>query len=136
MTKPITLEPSNIREVWDTIKPGLEELKAEWPMLGSWRVEDVYAAVLAEQAVLYAVEEGFAICTLDTDKYNGETDLYIWIAYAYEGNRGGILKKYLPSFIEAAKSFGCSGVTTASNHPALAQIEELEPMFTQYRVKL
>ena len=136
MTEPITLEPCNIREVWDTIKPGLEAIKAEWPQLSTWRVEDVYAAVIAEQAVLYAVEDGFAICNLDTNKYSGETDLCIWIAYAYEGNRGGMLKKYLPSFIEVAKSLECSGVTTVSNHPALAHMEELEPMFTQYRVKV
>ena len=136
MTEPITLEPRNIRELWDDIKPCLEELKAKWPNQGTWRVEDVYAAVIAEQAVLYAVDEGFAICTLDTDKYSGKTDLYIWIAYAYEDSRGGILKKYLPSFIEVAKSLGCSGVTTASSHPALAQMEEFEVMYTRYRVEV
>lgn len=136
MAETPTLEPRNIREVWDEVRPGLEELKELWPELSTWRVEDVYAAVLAEQAVLYMTEDGFAVCTLETDQYNGDSALYIWIAYSHEPQRGGILTKYLPSFIEVAKHLGCKTVTTASNHPALAQFKELEPLYTQYRVKV
>jgi len=131
MPKPFKLEPQDIRKHWDEIKPGLEEIKAEYPALSTWRVEDIYAAVLAEQAVLYIVEEGFAICTMDVDEYSGETDLYIWIAYTWTKN-GSMIKKYLPSFIAVAKHLGCKGVTTASNHPALAKI--LEPEYVKYRV--
>ena len=130
------LEPSNIRDVWDDIKPGLEAVKRDWPELSTWRVEDVYAAVLQEQAVVYVTEDGFAVCKLDTDDYSQETNLCIWIAYAYEGNRGGILKKYLPSFIEVAKRLGCRGVSTLSNHPALAAMPELTPVYTEYRVTI
>ena len=134
MGKPTKLEPCNIKDVWDKIKPCLEEIKVSWSAMSSWRVEDIYAAVIMERAIVYANEDGFAICTIDTDQYNGQTDLFIWIAYAYEGNRGGILKKYLPSFIEVAKDLGCRGVVTVSNHPALAEMKELRPMYTKYRV--
>lgn len=134
MTNTFILEPKNIRELWDKIKPCLEELKVEWPALSTWHVEDVYAAVIAEQAILYANEDGFAVCTLDTDQYNGKTDLFIWIAYSYEDKRGGILKKYLPSFIEVAKHLGCSGVTTISANPVLAYMPELKATYTHYRV--
>ncbi len=130
------LEPSNIREEWDRIKPGLEELKLAYPELFNWRVEDVYAAVLAEQAALYITEDGFAICTLETDQYSSEKALHIWIAYSPETQRGGILKKYLPSFIEVARHLGCTTVTTASNHPALAQVEELTVLYTMYKVNV
>ena len=130
------LEPSNIRDVWDDIKPGLEAVKRDWPELSTWRVEDVYAAVLQEQAVVYVTEDGFAVCKLDTDDYSQETMLCIWIAYAYKANRGGILKKYLPSFIEVAKRLGCKGVSTLSNHPALAAMPELTPVYTEYRVTI
>jgi hypothetical protein len=131
--------------VWDKIKPGLEAIKAEWPEVSTWRVEDVYAAVLAEQAVIYDTEDGFAICNIRTDPYTGQTDLLIWIAYAYENKRGGVMQKYLPSFIEVAKDLGpsfievakdlgCSRVVTLSNHPALASI--LEPVYTLYGVEV
>jgi hypothetical protein len=136
MKRTTTLETSNIREVWDRIKPGLEEIKAQWPALSTWRVEDVYAAVIMEQAVLYATDDGFAVCTLDIDQYSGEKDLCIWIAYAY--NKGqGTLNKYLPSFIEVARDLGCRGVSTLSNHPALSALfDEEHRVYTKYRVDI
>jgi len=133
MEELIKLEPRNLREVWDEVKPGLEEIKSAWPELSTWRLEDVYAAVLQEQAVIYTTEDGFAVCMLDTDEFTQQTDLCIWIAYAYEMSRGGMLNKYLPSFIEVARHLGCRGVTTISSHPALAECAALKPMYTQYR---
>ena len=137
MEQTIKLEPSNIREVWDRIKPGLEEIKAQWPELSTWRVEDVYAAVIIEQAILYDTDDGFAICTLDTDRYSGKTDLCIWIAYAYT-KRQGALNKYLPSFIDIAKELGCAGVSTLSNHPALSALfrRKKHRVYTKYRVSI
>lgn len=134
MEQALKLEPRDLREVWDTIKPGLEAVKQAWPELSTWRVEDVYAAVLQEQAVVYTTEDGFAVCMLETDEYSQRSDLFIWIAYSYENGPGGLMKKYLPSFIEVARSLGCRGVSTASNHPALAKIADLKPVYTQYRV--
>ena len=136
MDQPIKLEPCNIRVAWDRIKPGLEEIKADWPEYCSWRVEDVYAAVIMEQAVLYDTEDGFAVCTLDVNEYSGKKDLCIWIAYAY--NKGsGTLNKYLPSFIEVARDLGCAGVSTVSNHPALdAFFDDDYRLYTKYRVKV
>lgn len=136
MSPPLTLELRPLREVWDGIKPCLEEMKQTWPELGNWRVEDVYAAVKHGEAVIYTTEDGFAVCTYEVDEYSQEKDLFIWIAYAYDQKRGGILKKYLPSFIEVAKSLGCAGVSTASNHAALTNIPELKPVYTQYRVRI
>lgn len=136
MEQPIKLEPCNIREVWDRIKPGLEEIKAQWPDLSTWRVEDVYAAVIMEQAVLYATDDGFAVCTLDVDRYSGRTDLCIWIAYAYN-KRQGTLNKYLPSFIEVARHLGCAGVSTLSNHPALSALfDDEHRVYTKYRMDI
>lgn len=136
MTTPYKLEPRQLRDVWDEIRPGLDHLRRMWPELCTWRSEDVYAAVLQEQAVIYTSEDGFAVCTTETDPYSLRTDLFIWIAYAWDGRRGGMLKKYLQSFIEVAKSLGFSGVCTDSNHPALANEDELEPLYTRYRVNV
>ena len=136
MDQVIKLEPQGIREVWDEIKPGLEEIKRQWPEGSSWRVEDVYAAVLSTEAVLYKTEDGFAICTLEPDEFSGESDLCIWIAYSPNDKRGGMLMKYLPSFIEVAKHLGCQGVSTVSNHPALAACPGLMPVYTKYRVAI
>ena len=131
------LVPRNLQEVWDTIKPYLEEMKAgPDPALSTWRVEDVYAAVLQERAVIYTTDDGFAICMVDTDEFSLKSDLFIWIAYAYQPKRGNILAKYLPSFIEVAKDLGYSGVSTVSNHPALAKMTGMTPIYTRYRVEV
>ena len=137
MEQPIKLEPCNIREAWDRIKPGLEEIKAAWPKYSTWRVEDVYAEVIMERAVLYANDDGFAVCTLDTDQYTGETELLIWIAYAYN-KKSGTLNKYLPSFVAVARDLGCKGVSTFSNHPALDVLfdDDDYKVYTKYRIEV
>jgi len=133
MTKPIKLEPQPLREVWDRIKPGLEDIKALWPELSTWLVEDVYASLKAEESVVYVTEDGFAVCRDTTDQYSGTIDLFIWIAYSFKPG-GNMIEKYLPSFIEVARSLGYRAVVTQSNHPALAKIDALEASYTEYRV--
>lgn len=133
MSEAIKLEPCNIRLVWDEIRPGLEEIKRTWPLSSDWRPEDVYAACVAGEAVLYNTDDGFAVCTLETNQYTNESELHIWIAYSPDDKRGGMLRKYLPSFIDVARRFECSAVTTRSSHPALAAFPELEPVYVKYR---
>ena len=134
MTEYIKLEPCNIRECWDRVRPGLEEIKSCWPASNTWRPEDVYAEVVGGDAVLYMTEDGFAICTIDTDRWTGTSDLFIWIAYAHEP--GGMLKKYWPSFIEVAKHLGCVGIQTGSLNPALSSWNVMEALYTTYRYEI
>ncbi len=133
MTEYIKLEPCSIRDEWDKIRPGLEEIKERWPNSNTWRPEDVYAAVVNDDAVLYKTEDGFAICTLDTDRWTGDKDLFIWIAYSYLPGNNGMLQKYWPSFIEEAKRLGCKGIKTGSLHPALDSWNVMERIYTTYR---
>jgi hypothetical protein len=133
MIQSIKLEPQDLREVWDTIKPGLEAIKAAWPELSTWLVEDVYASIKAKESVVYVTEDGFAVCNVITDQYSGLSDLFIWIAYSFQPG-GNMIEKYLPSFIEVARDLGYRGVVTQSNHPALAKVEQLEPVYTEYMV--
>jgi len=133
MTEPIKLEPSNLREVWPHIRHCLAEMKTLWPALGTWYVEDVYVSLATEESVVYMTEDGFAVCRPSQDEFSGETDLFIWLAYSFRPG-GNMIEKYLPSFIEVARSLGYRAVTTRSNHPALTKIPELEPVYTEYRV--
>lgn len=133
MTTTIKLEPCNIQDVWDTVTPGLLEIKTEWPESNTWSMIDVYNAVRTGEAVLYLTDDGFVICTLETDRWTEDSDLFIWIAYCPPAKRGGMLKKYWPSFIEVAKHLGCKGIQTGSLHPALASFLGMEPLYTTYR---
>lgn len=136
MPESIKLEPCNIRDVWDEVRLGLEAIKNEWPESNTWRPEDVYAEVLNADAVLYMTEDGFAICTLETDRWTGDSDLFIWIAYSPPDKAGGMLKKYWPSFIEVAKHLGCKGVQTGSLHPALDSWNVMQRLHTTYRYEI
>jgi len=115
------------------MRPCLEEMKKDWPELGTWLVEDVYASIASKESVVYMTEDGFAVCRDSTDEYTGVKDLFIWIAYSFTPG-GNMIKKYLPSFIAVARSYGYRAVTTQSNHPALAKVAALEPVYTEYRV--
>ncbi len=133
MEQPIKLEPSNLREVWPRMRPCLEEMKRDWPELGTWLVEDVYTSIATDESVVYMTEDGFAVCRDVTDQYNGVKDLFIWIACSFTPG-SNMIKKYLPSFIAVARNYGYRAVVTQSNHPALAKVAALEPVFTEYRV--
>ena len=102
----------------------------------TWRPEDVYAKVLYRDAVIYKTEDGFAVCTIETDEYSGETDFFVWIAYSPTDKRGGMLTKYWTSFIEVAKSLGCAGVSTGSLHPALSAFPPMAPQYVKYRYEI
>jgi len=136
MTTPIKLEPCDIRIVWDRVLPGLTEIKARWPKSNTWRPEDVYAEVVNGNAVLYLTEDGFAVCTIDIDRWTGISDLFIWIAYSPPDKNGGMLKKYWPSFIETAERLGCKGIQTGSLHPALDSWNGMERLYVTYRYEI
>lgn len=136
MADPIKLEPSDIRVHWGAVLPGLEEIKEKWPQSNTWRPEDVYAAVVNDDAVLYMTEDGFAICALETDRWTGTSDLFIWIAYSFHNKAAGLLQKYWPSFIAIAKHLGCRGIQTGSLHPALDSWNGMERLYTTYRYEL
>jgi hypothetical protein len=134
MTEAIKLEPCDIREHWDVVRAGLEEIKSAWPESNTWRPEDVYAEVVNDNAVLYMVDDGFAICTLETDRWTGTSDLFIWIAYSHKP--GGMLGKYWKSFIGIAEHLGCKGIQTGSLHPALESWGVMKKLYTTYRYEL
>lgn len=136
MTEAIKLEPSSIREHWDAVRVGLEDIKKAWPESNTWRPEDVYAEVVNDEAVLYMTEDGFAICTLETDKWTNTSDLFIWIAYSFPDRPAGMLQKYWPSFIAIAEHLGCKGIQTGSLHPALESWGVMKRLYTTYRYEL
>lgn len=130
------LEPCNIREVWDDIRPGLEAIKDMWPASNTWRPEDVYAEVVNGNAILYVTEDGFAVCAIETDRWTEVKDLFIWIAYSYHDKPMGLLNKYWPSFIEVAGRLGCAGIQYGSLNLALDSLDGMDKLHTTYRYEI
>ena len=118
--EPVTPVIGDIREDWDSVRPCLELLLEECTNL-SFRMEDVYAEVVAEKAVYWKAPEGFVISTTEVDRFTNRKTFFIWIACAYErGNRN--MLKYYPFFQSLAKELGMEALEVRTAHIAIQPI--------------
>ena len=106
---------SDVRQEWDWVKYGVEEILKEDRNL-TFRPEDVYAAVLAEQAILWTTDQGFVVTTSELDTFNGEKTFLVWLAWARErGHNLAIVHRVF--FEEAAKGAGFDKIEVRSAIP-------------------
>ena len=95
---------ADIRQEWDWVKVGIEEIIAQQPQL-TFRAEDVYADCVAEKAVLWVAPEGFVITSTEVDRYNGLKSMLVWLAWAKELGNNCVVK-YWSFFADVAKEAG------------------------------
>ena len=81
---------AQIREEWDWVKAGIEEILFEQAQL-TFRPEDVYAACLNEEAHLWVAPEGFVISTSELDPFTGARTFLLWLAWAKKRDRAAQL---------------------------------------------
>jgi len=105
---------ASIREEWDWVKPGVEEILREQPKL-TYRAEDVYAACLNEEAFLWVFPEGFSINTAEKDEYSGDHIFFFWLVWVKKRGQRTVLEKYVPVFAEIAKEMGFKRIETRTN---------------------
>jgi len=110
---------ANIREVWDWVKLGLQEILDENRHL-TWRPEDIYAACLSGEALLFTAPEGFVVTTVKIDEFNNKKTLFLWTAWAEERGTHNILR-YSPFFENVARELECTSLETWT------QVDEIEP---------
>jgi hypothetical protein len=99
---------ANVRQEWDWVKRGIEEIIAEQPQL-TFRPEDVYAAVLNGEALLWVAPEGFVITTEECDEFTGAKTFLVWLAWAKERGQSCVIK-YYSFFAQAAKEHGFTSI--------------------------
>ena len=112
-----TLVLKDVREVWDEIRPGLEQtrLKTEAP----WRAEDIYASCVVGAAFVYVGETGFIIVQPKHDPFTGEPELFIWVAYA-EGQ--GNIERFQAAVDELARDHEFTKLTMWSNRSGFEKV--------------
>ena len=100
------IPPSNLRQVWQQIKPSLKEMAKR----STWIAEDAYSDIKEGRANLYL--------TLDKDYFTGYiitqtlgNKLHIWAAY---NTNNDVLKDGLEATKELAKQQGLSEITFIS----------------------
>jgi hypothetical protein len=104
------IPPSNLRQVWNQIKPSLEDMAKR----STWIVEDAYCDLKEGRANLYLTIEdkyftGYIITQTLGDK------LHIWAAY---NNKNDVLVNGLEAVKELAKEQGLSEITFISPRKA------------------
>ena len=108
-----TPKVADIREEWSWVKTGVEKILEANKHL-TYRPEDVYAACVGGQAVLWTTEEGFAVTTTEVDEFTNDKTLLIWIAWAKrKGGKLGIV--HTDFFTELAKEHGYNKLEIRSN---------------------
>lgn len=93
------LKPGYIRSHWAWIKEGLEEVKKLRG--GTWRLEDVYAACVNQEASLWTSDDGFVIFKPIVDDYSGERILLVWMAWGK--SKGDLIAQYQDQIVDIAK---------------------------------
>ena len=99
-----------IRNNWEQVRAGIEEILAEQPQL-KFRPEDVYAACLNEEAFLWVAPEGFVITTSEVCQFSGARTFLLWLAWVRKrGDNCAV--KYISFFEEVARKHGFQNIET------------------------
>lgn len=79
----MALDPVDIREVWPTVREGLEAVKTATSP--PWIPEDIYAACVAKKAFLYMdperTEKGFAVVQSQWCEFERISKFLLWVVY-------------------------------------------------------
>jgi len=104
------IKPSNIREIWPTIKPGIDIIEGK---TDTWIAEQLYHLILTGSVSLHIYYEdkkytGFII----TQQYEfcGEKTLHIFAAYS-KGNDFDILKENTETIKEWGRNIEATKIT-------------------------
>ncbi len=95
------LKQKDIRQCWDQIKSGLEQIRTE--MRADWRLEDIYSLCLFGKATVYTAPEGFVILVRMTNEFTAEPYLLVLVCYGL----GQVQELYWPEIEQIAKEAGC-----------------------------
>ena len=114
----MSLTATDVRDCWDIIKPGLAAMKAE--LNSDWRLEDVYASCVNQQAFIYTdqerTENGFLIVQSQHIPFKTGRKLLLWIAFDPVENSA---MQYQSELEQLAKSTGHTEIEIQTPHDGL-----------------
>jgi hypothetical protein len=124
------LRPTDIRTVWDVIRPRLEVVRARSG--GEWRVEDVYAACVNGTAFLW-MDDGvdFAVLQLNRADFSQELECFIWAAY-----NAGDLAAHTRQVVEIAQEAGATRLVMISARSGWDRRPEWKKLHSTYAMEI
>tara|TARA_R110002051_G_scaffold285738_1_gene348066 strand:- start:179 stop:604 length:426 start_codon:yes stop_codon:yes gene_type:complete len=113
---------SDIRREWTWVKYGVEEIIHKYPWL-TYRAEDIYAACVNGQAILYTTSEAFAVCTVEVHPITAEQSFLVWACWANgKGKNLNIIKNHFDFIRREAERLGCDRVSAKTPNKALERV--------------
>lgn len=131
------LQAFDVREVWDSIYPGIIETKVKTNP--EWRPEDLYAACVNGQSHIFkpdADSPDFVLLAQSVSTYTGKRLLKIVIAYSKDGDA---VEKYGAEIDAIGREAGCAESEFSSPRKGWERHgpkHGYEPVMTVYRRKL
>lgn len=103
------IKPARIREIWPTIKPGLEDIEKR---TSEWLIEDIYLTLITGQCNLHLcmVDNEYKGFTITQQQDNYGIRLHIWCGYS-TGKDFNILVECLDEIKEWARKIDAVKVT-------------------------
>ena len=112
-------QPVDIREAWNIVRDGIQEILSQNPQL-TFLPEDVYSECVNERATLFMSPIGFLVLSSEIDQFTGNKTLLIWIAYTYEQGKHNWIDHY-KWFDQVARALGCSFIEARSSVPEMEE---------------
>ena len=114
----MALQPKDIRDVWEVVKTGLCAVhNGSWV---PWRPEDIYAACVNKQAVLYMDQasspDGFIIVQSQKCPLSRDETLLLWVAFDPSDNSAGRFASQ------------CESIAKNSGHSAVEFVTSIDPV--------
>ena len=120
------IEAKDVRSVWDDIKGGVESIHKEIDSVWiDWRPEDVYAACLAREAVVFVPSGSedpsseFVVARVVTCPRTSIKTMFLWLAWCPGG--GALAASTHAGLEEAAVSSGCSSIEFITSIEKIAE---------------
>lgn len=129
----MSLDYVDIREVWDTVKVGLEQVSSDTS--ADWRLEDVYASCVSGKSHIMMdtsrTTTGFVILQSVGIPFQNAAKLLIWIAYDPIENS---LATYSEELESLARKTGHKQIEFLSPHKGLWSLAQASGYQLQWAV--
>jgi hypothetical protein len=125
------LAVADYRHLWDRIAPVIAKMLRR--SVERFRLEDVYAALHAGRATLFACDRGFVILREYTNLDTGEKSVTVWIGASYGGRNA--IEEYEPQLVALARQAGATRLVFNTPPSRRGYERKLPPEWAQEYVR-
>lgn len=126
---------SEVRREWPTVRPMVEAVRERGK--AQWLPEDVYNALLSNQALLHVAHDGDGdLCgCLVTQKKDdwGLPHLFVWVCFHRHADR--TIADYWPDLLNVARTLGLSRIRAESPR-SYERVLPMKPLYSVFEAEV